>query len=303
LLVEQCDGKALVEMGAITKISSVFNPSLSRTFLTQREILARRMMEDPSLFRRTDWQKADRGEMRKTTMARYEELSSAWNEADAPTPVMAAVHGTAGVVAWKIVSNGFSVLSSLDAGYYGSGIYFTSSMRYALPYYGTKKQPSVLISLVSPGNPFPVVEKKEEARSFMGQPLRSGYQSHFVLTKKDGAPATEKTQPTDRYDELVIGQESQVMPIFVVEIDQSKLAALLRDFQRTIEVPSGEREGDDEQAAARATKAARDDRKKGERGDVMKEKEKDATTTVVQMEEVVKATEDSSSTSSASSAD
>src|SRR4051794_4525069 len=52
---------------------------------------------------------------------------------------------------------------SLDDGYYGkgsahslvfdfaSGIYFTSSIQYAIPYVQNKKKPSLLISLIVPG--------------------------------------------------------------------------------------------------------------------------------------------------------
>src|SRR5262245_61086501 len=71
-----------------------------------------------------------------------------WN-ANEVVPILPVVPGTrltsflqhspqSGSVAWKIVENGFSALSTLDAGYYGSGIYFTSSVLYATPYYATK---------------------------------------------------------------------------------------------------------------------------------------------------------------------
>jgi len=61
------------------------------------------------------------------------------------------IHGTAAGVAAKILNTGFSNLSLLDAGYYGRGIYFTRSAMYALPYYGTKKDPAIVICLTAPG--------------------------------------------------------------------------------------------------------------------------------------------------------
>src|SRR5437762_2006083 len=36
-------------------------------------------------------------------------------------PIVAVLHGTANEIAWKIVDNGFSALSTLDSGYYGQG--------------------------------------------------------------------------------------------------------------------------------------------------------------------------------------
>jgi hypothetical protein len=64
---------------------------------------------------------------------------------------MLALHGTDESVARKIVDNGFATVSSLDAGYYGAGMYFSSNADYIQPYFGTKKSPAILISLVTPG--------------------------------------------------------------------------------------------------------------------------------------------------------
>lgn len=71
-----------------------------------------------------------------------------------------------------ICSTGFAALSSLyvslqlsqispeplflesyflrDAGWYGTGVYFTTYAMYASPYFGTRKDPAVLISYVTP---------------------------------------------------------------------------------------------------------------------------------------------------------
>jgi hypothetical protein len=74
------------------------------------------------------------------------------------------VHGTAFAVAKKVCQTGFTAVSSLDAGYYGngasnptsliahvSGMYFSSSALYTLPYYGTKTGPSILVCFTIPG--------------------------------------------------------------------------------------------------------------------------------------------------------
>lgn len=58
------DGALIVKEGAIIKAWSVFNPELAQNFATQRGILERRMNEDPGLFKKSDWQKADRPEVR-----------------------------------------------------------------------------------------------------------------------------------------------------------------------------------------------------------------------------------------------
>jgi hypothetical protein len=50
-------------------------------------------------------------------------------------------------------------LSALDVGFFGSGIYFSTSAKYIIPYFATKSNPAIIVSFLIPGNPFPVVEQ------------------------------------------------------------------------------------------------------------------------------------------------
>jgi len=65
----------------------------------------------------------------------------------------------------------------------------------------------------------------------LGRPLISGYQSHYVFTAANGFPPTEKKfDRTRKYDELILGQEAQVVPMYLVEIDTSNFSYLLTVF-------------------------------------------------------------------------
>lgn len=117
-----------------------------------------------------------------------------WYDKEQDVPIACVVHGTALSVAWKIAENGFSNLSLLDAGYYGRGMYFSSSATYTLPYYATTAEPSLIVcflipgapvssprhfSLFSPslqGNPLPVVEWPDAAVNYKGKSVEKGYQ-------------------------------------------------------------------------------------------------------------------------------
>lgn len=58
-------------------------------------------------------------------------------------------------------------------------------------------------------------------------PLKGGYQSHYVLTTADGHPVPDSPSlPSKYFDELVLGQESQVVPAYVIELDSSPLPQL-----------------------------------------------------------------------------
>lgn len=141
------------------------------------------------------------------------------------------LHGTSVIAATGIIESGFSALSSVDAGFYGKGMYFSSSALYTTPYYASKADPAILICLAIPGNPYPVVEPRNDPNSFLGAPISSGYQSNYVLCTKDGNPC-ERIMANGLYDELVLDQEAQVVPVVLVQLDQSKLIGLTAKFQR-----------------------------------------------------------------------
>ena len=63
----------------------------------------------------------------------------------------------------------------------------------------------------------PTFNSKQSPISLLGKPVKSGYQSNYVLTNKDGEilPNPEKTGQTG-FDEIVISQESQVVPIYIL---------------------------------------------------------------------------------------
>eukprot|EP01127_Copromyxa_protea_P011851 TRINITY_DN3020_c0_g1_i4.p1 TRINITY_DN3020_c0_g1~~TRINITY_DN3020_c0_g1_i4.p1 ORF type:complete len:129 (-),score=4.98 TRINITY_DN3020_c0_g1_i4:66-452(-) len=105
---------------------------------------------------------------------------------------------------------------------------------------------AIIVSYVLPGNPYPVIENHAKSGNLVGKPIQSGmfsfdmkmswlrisskfhqffpcnlgplsfpgYQSHYVLTQRNGSIA----DPTkdEIFDELVIGQESQAVPVYIV---------------------------------------------------------------------------------------
>eukprot|EP01127_Copromyxa_protea_P011849 TRINITY_DN3020_c0_g1_i1.p1 TRINITY_DN3020_c0_g1~~TRINITY_DN3020_c0_g1_i1.p1 ORF type:complete len:103 (-),score=5.89 TRINITY_DN3020_c0_g1_i1:66-374(-) len=79
---------------------------------------------------------------------------------------------------------------------------------------------AIIVSYVLPGNPYPVIENHAKSGNLVGKPIQSGMfsfdmkQSHYVLTQRNGSIA----DPTkdEIFDELVIGQESQAVPVYIV---------------------------------------------------------------------------------------
>eukprot|EP01127_Copromyxa_protea_P004816 TRINITY_DN1464_c0_g1_i2.p1 TRINITY_DN1464_c0_g1~~TRINITY_DN1464_c0_g1_i2.p1 ORF type:complete len:174 (+),score=34.14 TRINITY_DN1464_c0_g1_i2:97-618(+) len=137
-----------------------------------------------------------------------------------------------------IASTGFAALSSLDAGWYGAGVYFTTYAMYASPYFVSRKDPAVLLSFVTLGNVFPVTENHTAKNSLLGKVLTAGYTSHYIgLDSKGVVPdfskiKLEETNPSDFYDEIVVSQEPQICPVYIIRISTTKLRSIVDRWDR-----------------------------------------------------------------------
>lgn len=207
---------------AVREVYSLCNPMLGANFANYRELLKQRMFDTPVLFNKRDWMlNSDDSNLRQYTHERYLELAKRclWNHEEDTVPIVACIHGTDFEVGKSIASKGFSALASLDAGFYGKGIYFTTYANYAVPYFVNKPSPAILISLGTFGNAYPVVEKTASVNNMVGKPINSGYQSHFVLTREDGQPISS-AHSNHEYNELVVAQEAQVVSIYLVKLEE-----------------------------------------------------------------------------------
>jgi len=66
---------------------------------------------------------------------------------------------------------------------------------------------------------YPVIEHPHKRGSLKGKPNHPGYQSHYIKVNKKGVPVLNGSEI---YDELVVFQESQVLPRYVVYASPGK---------------------------------------------------------------------------------
>jgi len=177
--------------------------------------------------------------LRERTIDSFKKLITTWewnpNYDISDGPIIVGAHGTNKEMAMKIVSSGFAILSIFEEGFFGKGIYFSSHCIYTFPYFSSFKDPSIIISYILPGNPYPVTELPSGKNSLRGSPILSGYQSHYVVTRSDGLPFTEadyENESMNRYDEIIIGLEAQALPLFVLSINPNNFGALSEKYQR-----------------------------------------------------------------------
>jgi hypothetical protein len=230
----------------IKEIYAIYNPMLVSSLALTKEKFTQRAEKSAEVFHKEKWKEMDESERRrakrewtKAFLTKKIALFS-WNSFDS-VPVLATIHGTAGSAAWKICCGGFAALSSLDSGYYSAGIYFTTSAKYAVPYFATKSEPAIIISWVIVGNAYPVIEHPRKSDSLAGTIIKPGYQAHYVCTDNKGMPYPKITPDYKNvYDEIVINQESQVAPAYVLLLDPASFPKLIVEFNRKTAIPRGE---------------------------------------------------------------
>jgi len=212
-------------MADVEDAYALHNPHSLQAFESNRVLLATRHITSPSLFMKNTWKtmaeaKAREGmiEAHETHLGKFD-----WNSSE-KLKVSLMVQGTTAEAAWRIAQGGFGVYASEnDQGWFGKGIYLTSSARYAHKYAdrkGTKskKPPALLICAVAPGNIFPVIDTK----TYYGRNVADGFQSHFTIVDFKQFPNSKPLlnwagNPT-AVDELVCFQESQTLPLFLVRL-------------------------------------------------------------------------------------
>eukprot|EP01126_Amoeba_proteus_P026671 TRINITY_DN2641_c0_g1_i6.p1 TRINITY_DN2641_c0_g1~~TRINITY_DN2641_c0_g1_i6.p1 ORF type:complete len:165 (+),score=34.26 TRINITY_DN2641_c0_g1_i6:321-815(+) len=151
-----------------------------------------------------------------------------WNK-EVKTPIALTVHGTTWPVANSISRTGFATLSSLDAGWYGTGIYFSTYFVYVSNYLSASTEPSVIISFVLLGNIYPVIEHVKQNPNLLGCVLKPPHNSHYVLVDSVGHIYDPTKTKDEFYDEIVVAQEAQIVPVYLIKFSvTSKFKNFLR---------------------------------------------------------------------------
>lgn len=110
-----------------------------------------------------------------------------------------------------------------DSGWYGQGTYFSSSPKYSATYAGSHSNGIMYLicGLVKLGNVYHVKDM-----SYMGKPMRSDSDTHYVRVTASGHPTNETHA---FFEEFVIKQSDQILPLYIVGLRQVNRFVLWRD--------------------------------------------------------------------------
>eukprot|EP01126_Amoeba_proteus_P066184 TRINITY_DN9528_c0_g1_i1.p1 TRINITY_DN9528_c0_g1~~TRINITY_DN9528_c0_g1_i1.p1 ORF type:complete len:709 (-),score=117.87 TRINITY_DN9528_c0_g1_i1:263-2305(-) len=219
----------------IKEVYAIYNEILLQSFVNQYKIMVNRVHINPTLFNKFQWKNEKRTKEREIVHDYFckRKNSILWND-DQGVSILPLLHGTSYPIACSIASSGFAILSSLDAGWYGKGIYFTSYAKYCVPYISNRKDPAMLISYVIMGNTYPIIEQPTDPDSFMGAAMKAGYNSHYIVVSSKGTPAQKQDfmSPDGVYDEIVIPLESQIVPAYILRFLPFDSENVIKNWRR-----------------------------------------------------------------------
>jgi len=217
----------------IEKVVRVKNTDICHDFNSHYNKITVRQKDNPDLFKKRAWMLRADSDRKLEVMERCEEYTNIWkwNEKD-KLPIIPLLHGTDLKVANAICTTGFTTIASLDCGFYGQGMYFSSHGAYITPYFASKGDPCILLCYAVLGNVYPVTECPiKNSDELLGKPVKSGYHSHYANTNRKGM-IYDPNVDTECFDEFVLFQESQVIPAYVITFGKKNLAKLLRIWNR-----------------------------------------------------------------------
>eukprot|EP01126_Amoeba_proteus_P052768 TRINITY_DN6401_c0_g1_i4.p1 TRINITY_DN6401_c0_g1~~TRINITY_DN6401_c0_g1_i4.p1 ORF type:complete len:431 (+),score=81.93 TRINITY_DN6401_c0_g1_i4:247-1539(+) len=200
----------------------VYNPTLVGSFINHKKVLEERFKNNPALFQNKGWLAVEEDLDQRQWVYSHLRLvidNCPWNAAEIVSTIPTA-HGTSMGTGTAICKTGFASLSSLDKGWYGQGIYFTCNAPYAKMYFSKHQDPALLISLIIPGNCYPVIEHPEKENALVGAAMKAGYNSHWVVVKPNGT--VPKKVKKNVYTEIVVAQEAQIIPVYLLEMTFAK---------------------------------------------------------------------------------
>lgn len=211
------------DLDQVDSMFAINNPSLRLSLQHSIRLLEGKLADTRSLFQREDWRGGADAAEKKDTLAFLGDYAASfsaqgWNDGSRPSVVL-MLQKMSKSLALLVAQHGFGILPKAQGGPFGNGLYFASSFEHlsSLPLEGDPHDQVYLMSLVLPGNPYPLLEAHDPG--IIGSGCRPGYQSHFVTLQGDPGKAKSGI--------LVVFDPTQALPLFLWTTPATQPAAPL----------------------------------------------------------------------------
>ena len=160
-------------------------------------------------------------------LVQNEELYDKYSKCAVHGEEVVLFHGTKTTNFDGIFDTNFKNLHTTDAGWYGQGIYFSSSPQYCTSYAESSESGIMyfICSLVKLGNVYAVKDT-----SFHGKPMRADSNTHYVKVDVKGHPTNAHSS---FFEEFVIKESNQILPLYIVGLRGVHRFVVWRDAKIT----------------------------------------------------------------------
>lgn len=231
----------------IGKIELIFNESLTIGFENKLKTLDSRVDFDKEYH--SKWKEESSGTEKSMRKQVFKGLMDISNEIKGYKKIRVTpmFHGTTRSKINSICTTNFANLyTEDDVGYFGSGIYHTSSAECAHRYTKNADDGILILSWISFLSCYPIIHhpeikdekdwsslskshlKKKHWRWHTGRPQKSGYDAHYVqvVSKNNLTFSPFQYGEKPEFDELVVFDSSQILPRYVITLQPHPLNTL-----------------------------------------------------------------------------
>ena len=124
------------DVGKVSRVDAIDHPNQRASFENYRTTITEKHADSEGLFKKDRWRQASDAAVRKRYLLHLAEKITKFSDFNDGNQafVVPVVQGTSENAAFRIIKNGFGTVPSLDDGFYGRGMYFTSSFKYGSKY-------------------------------------------------------------------------------------------------------------------------------------------------------------------------
>ena len=204
----------------IRKVEVIYNPGMNRSFSLSMQALQARSRNNAFLPKWPQETEASWRTWRDRIHQQWQALAAPYQDDDYPAvKIMPLWHGTKPGVLESIFASGYANLATTDPGFYGKGLYSTHEAEYA---YRVYSQGALILNWVATYSAYPVI--KSDMPTLAEKANYGNYDAHFipVVARDPSRTVYRATNPeeTSEYTELVVFQQAQCLPRYLVTLQR-----------------------------------------------------------------------------------
>ncbi len=205
----------------IGSVNVIYNRDFNQGFEIQMKRLQHR---DKNTAFKPKWEQENNPQWRAGTNKKFEDMAKPYTDSDYPSVKLLPLwHGTNPEILPSIFSAGYAILSTVDVGFFGSGIYGAYEAEYSKRVYSSG---ALILNWVAVFSAYPVIDG--DMNKLKGKGNHQNYDAHFIpVVPSNPHNQNEvnyfpcKPNEPHKYTEVVVFESSSCLPRYLVELQSN----------------------------------------------------------------------------------